>query len=112
MPDWQLPVMPDGFFSANTLHIMSWASVQNFFIGVGKHLPQGGVLCVYGPFNYNGQYTSDSNAGFDQRLKNQNPHSAIRDFEAVCELASEQGLQLQHDYEMPANNRLLCWHKQ
>src|SRR5262249_52646259 len=40
----------DGIFSANTLHIMSWSSVQEFFRGVGCALTVPGVLCVYGPF--------------------------------------------------------------
>jgi hypothetical protein len=66
---------------------------------------------VYGPFNYRGQYTSDSNAGFDQWLLQQHPMSAIRDFEKVDELALGAGFALQHDFEMPANNRLLVWHK-
>ncbi|MEQ1662103.1 MAG: DUF938 domain-containing protein [Thiobacillus sp.] len=101
----------DAVFSANTLHIMSEPDVTQFFVGVGVALEPGGVLVVYGPFNYNGQYTSESNARFDSWLKQRDPASGVRDFEAVDALASAQGLVLQQDYEMPANNRTLVWKK-
>lgn len=99
----------DAAFTANTLHIMSWVHVQGFFSGLGSVLQPGGVLAVYGPFNYKGEYTSPSNARFDQWLRDRDPASGIRDFEAVNQLASAIGLELQEDNEMPANNRLLVW---
>ena len=101
----------DGIFSANTLHIMSWDEVKQFFIGVGEALLTPGKLCVYGPFRYGGRYTSESNARFDQSLHAQGEHMGIRDIEAVDELADEQGLSLVADYSMPANNQLLVWQR-
>lgn len=98
-------------FTANTLHIMGWEGVQAFFRGVGKVLGPRGSLVVYGPFNYEGRYTSDSNREFDAWLKTRDPQSAIRDFEAVDALAREQGLLLIDDVAMPANNRCLVWRK-
>jgi hypothetical protein len=106
---WYVPKNIEGIFSANTLHIMSWPSVQNFFKGIGKNLPNCKTLCVYGPFNYGGKYTSASNESFDQWLGENSEYSAIRDFEAVNKLAAEEGFKLFEDYEMPANNRLLYW---
>ena len=52
----------DAVFSANTAHIMSWPEVECLVAGVGQILEAGGVFCLYGPFNYNGRYTSESNA--------------------------------------------------
>jgi cyclopropane fatty-acyl-phospholipid synthase-like methyltransferase len=101
----------DAVFSANTLHIMSWPEVIRFFEGVGAVLEAGGVLVVYGPFNYNGQFTSESNARFDGWLKARDPASGVRDFEAVDTLARAQGLVLQQDIAMPANNRSLVWQR-
>ena len=101
----------DAVFSANTVHIMSWPEVECFFAGIGSTLGAGGVFCLYGPFNYNGCYTSDSNARFDQWLKARDPLSGVRDFEALQEQAGRAGLVLQNDYEMPANNRTLVWSK-
>lgn len=107
---WPLHDTP-AVFSANTLHIMGWAQVQNFFAAMARHLRVNGVLAVYGPFNYQGRYTSASNAQFDQWLKAQSAVSAIRDFEAVDELARNAGLDLVADHALPANNRLLHWVK-
>ena len=101
----------DAVFSANTLHIMSWPEVEKFFEGVGEVLEAGGILAVYGPFNYNGAFTSESNARFDAWLKARDPASGVRDFEAVDALARAQGLRLQQDIAMPANNRTLVWRK-
>ena len=101
----------DAVFSANTLHIMGWPEVIRFFEGVGAVLEPGGMLVVYGPFNYNGQFTSDSNARFDAWLKARDPASGVRDFEAVDALARAQGLVLQRDIAMPANNRCLVWQR-
>lgn len=102
----------DGIFSANTLHIMSKAMVEDFFKGIGEHLALHGQLCIYGPFNYNGQYTSDSNRNFDLWLYEQNIQSAIRDIEWIIDLANQQGIVLITDHPMPANNRLLHFEKQ
>ncbi|HEY9097896.1 MAG TPA: DUF938 domain-containing protein [Thiobacillus sp.] len=101
----------DAIFSANTLHIMGWPEVELFFEGVGQILEPAGVLAVYGPFNYNGAFTSESNARFDVWLKSRDPVSGVRDFEAVNALAQAQGLVLQQDIAMPANNRTLIWHR-
>ena len=101
----------DAAFSANTLHIMSWAEVQQFFRQLPSVVKTGGLICIYGPFNYKGKYTSDSNAIFDQNLKTRDPLSGIRDFEAVDNLAKNGGLQLLADYSMPANNRCLVWER-
>lgn len=101
----------DAVFSANTLHIMSASSVEKFFRLVGDLLDVGGVLAIYGPFNYDGGYSSPSNQKFDQWLAAQNPQSGIRDFEVVNELAKKQGFSLIEDNPMPANNQCIVWQK-
>jgi cyclopropane fatty-acyl-phospholipid synthase-like methyltransferase len=106
------PVAPvDAVFSANTLHIMAWSAVRDFFRGVGETLGSPGVLCVYGPFRYDGEHTSESNADFDRWLKARDPLSGVRDFEALDELARAAGLSLAADHAMPANNRTLLWQR-
>lgn len=99
----------DAVFTANTLHIMAWESVQLLFERLHNYLKPLALVCIYGPFNYHGSYTSDSNARFDQWLKERNPLSGIRGFEAVIALAESQGLRLLNDHTMPANNRLLVF---
>ncbi|MGB0664156.1 MAG: DUF938 domain-containing protein [Pontibacterium sp.] len=97
----------DGFFTANTLHIMSLAHVHSLFTLLGEALKPGANAVIYGPFKYQGGYTSDSNAEFDQWLKARDPRSGIRDIEQVCELAQAVGLELEQDHPMPANNQCL-----
>ena len=101
----------DAVFNANTVHIVSWAAVEKMFAGIGRVLEADGILCLYGPFNYDGQYTSESNAQFDVWLKSRDPRSGIRDFSAIDQLAGTQGLSLIEDIPMPANNRLLAWRR-
>jgi hypothetical protein len=96
-------------YSANTCHIMSWPQVERMFAGIAKLAPA--VLALYGPFNYNGRHTSDSNARFDAMLRGRDPASGLRDFEAINALAESAGLALQEDNAMPANNRLLVFRK-
>jgi cyclopropane fatty-acyl-phospholipid synthase-like methyltransferase len=107
---WQLPAV-DAVFSANTLHIMGWPAVEDFFHGVGTVLSPHGVLCVYGPFRFAGAYTSASNADFDRWLQGRDPASGVRDFEALDALARAQQLQCSADHDMPANNRTLIWRR-
>lgn len=108
-PCFSKPV--DAIYTANTCHIMAWSSVVNLFAAMKTLLSSDGILAIYGPFNYNGQFTSDSNARFDQWLKQRAQHQGIRDFEAVNNLAQHIGLELIEDNAMPANNRLLIWRR-
>ena len=101
----------DAVYTANTLHIVSWRQVQALFRGVGRVLRDEGLLIVYGPFRYGGQFTAHSNAAFDATLRLRDPLSGIRDFEAVDTLASNQGLRLVEDCAMPANNQTLVWRR-
>lgn len=102
----------DAVFSSNTAHIMDWPTAQLMIKRVAEKLPTGGIFALYGPFNYHGQFTSESNARFDVWLKEQQPHQGIRDFEEVNAVAVRHGMTLFEDNAMPANNRLLVWVKQ
>jgi SAM-dependent methyltransferase len=102
----------DAIFTANTLHIMSWPEVEAMFQGIGGVLNPGGALCIYGPFRYEGRYTSDSNLEFDRVLQERDPRSGIRDIKDVAALAAQYGLRLSFDHDLPANNRLLHFAKE
>ncbi|MBT8139792.1 MAG: DUF938 domain-containing protein [Gammaproteobacteria bacterium] len=107
----------DFVFTANTLHIVSWPLVLAFCECAVSTLAKNGKLFIYGPFNYNGSFTSSSNAAFDANLRARDALSGIRDFAAVCEAlqvaAANAGfaMPLVKDIEMPANNRLLVFEK-
>lgn len=99
----------DAVFSANTAHIMHFHAVKCMFRLVGRTLSAGGVFCLYGPFNIDGQFSSQSNARFDQSLKERDPGMGIRDLAAIARLARDNGLELKRQYAMPANNMILSW---
>lgn len=109
-PEWPLS-QTDAAFSANTAHIMHWPAVEALFDGLGQRLPSGSLFCLYGPFRYQGRYTSDSNARFDQHLQQQDPGMGIRDLAALEPLAANAGFRLLADHAMPANNRTLIWQR-
>lgn len=101
----------DAAFSANTLHIMAWEEVERMFERLDGALEADAVLAIYGPFNYRGEFTSDSNAAFDAALRARAAHMGLRDAEAVDALATGIGLQLVADVAMPANNRTRIWRR-
>ena len=99
----------DCVFTANSLHIMAYDSVVNFFKGLPQCLKPNALVLLYGPFKYAGEFTTESNAKFDIWLKQQNPICGVRDFERVLELAEGAGLSFLEDNPMPANNQLLVF---
>jgi len=99
----------DAVFSANTAHIMSIAAVECMFSVVGQCLIEGGKFCLYGPFNQNGDFSSDSNREFDANLKSQDSAMGIRDLEVLDGFAESNGLHRATLYAMPANNMIAIW---
>jgi cyclopropane fatty-acyl-phospholipid synthase-like methyltransferase len=108
----QWPVeQADYIFSANTAHIMSWPMVQSMFEGVERVLRSDGVFCLYGPFNHDGEFTSDSNRQFDEALKARDAQMGIRDDRELKALGERCGLRFIADHSMPARNRILVWQR-
>jgi SAM-dependent methyltransferase len=101
----------DAVFTANTLHIMHWTDVEALFGQLGDVLRDDARLAIYGPFNFNGQYSSASNAAFDTWLRQRDALSCIRDFEAVDRLAARLGFHLIDQRPMPAHNFCLVWQR-
>ena len=106
-----LPRNVDAIVCINTVHIMAWQGTEKLFQLAASALPSGGVLYIYGPYRYCGKPLESSNENFDLWLKERDPLSGIRDFEAVNRLAKKTGFELQEDIEMPANNRSIWWSK-
>lgn len=99
----------DVVFTANTFHIMHWKDCKSLIKLLGHRLREGSRAIIYGPFKYDGLFTSASNEEFDQQLKLRDPLSGIRAFEDVNNGMIKNGFELVCDYEMPANNRLLVY---
>lgn len=101
----------DYVFSANTLHIMSWKENKTLFKLLAKRLRAGAKVFFYGPFNYEGKFTSPGNEALDQMLKEKDPKAGVRSFENVSQAMEKSGFKLIKDQEMPANNRFLVFER-
>jgi cyclopropane fatty-acyl-phospholipid synthase-like methyltransferase len=106
---WPAARSVDAVFSANTLHIMSWDEVERMFAGIAQVVRANGMLAIYGPFNVDGRFTSESNAAFDRALRAAVAHRGIRDAADVDALAATHGFVLVADHALPANNRCRVW---
>ena len=99
----------DCIYSANVVHIVSQTLGEKLIRGAAKLLLPGGLLALYGPFKYRGEFTTSSNADFDLWLKARDSLSGVRDFEWVDDVAQDAGLTFVEDLSMPANNRFLAF---
>ena len=101
----------DAVYAANVMHIVSESLGERLVQLAADALKPSGLLMLYGPYKYDGQFTTESNATFDQWLKDRDRASGVRDFEAVIATAKCTGLTLTHDYAMPANNQMLIFER-
>ena len=101
----------DAVFSANLVHYVSWPKVRAMMTGIGRVLKDSGIALFYGPYNYDGQFTSDGNRDLDSWLRERDPESGIKDFEQIILAARKEKLRLIKDIAMPANNRILVLQK-
>ena len=107
----QLGCSFDHVFTANTLHIMGQPEVDLFCIQVKEIINSGGYLLIYGPFKFKGEFTSDSNADFDQWLKSQNEASSIKDFESIQKQLDQNKFEFVARHDLPANNQIIVFQK-
>ena len=98
-----------GAFAANIAHIMHWNELEALFSGLNQTLASPGIFCLYGPFNIDQQYTSESNRRFDQWLKQRDTKSGIRDKNDLDLLAMNNNFDSAKIWDMPTNNKILCW---
>ena len=101
----------DAAFSSNTAHIMGIDAVEKMFTLIGKALRDDGVFCLYGPFQRNGEFNTQSNAEFDAGLRQRDPAMGIRDIEVLDEFASAARMHRQRLYAVPANNNVAVWRR-
>lgn len=99
----------DVVFCANMIHIAPWSAAVALFEGAAACLNAGGRLITYGPYRFNGTYTSESNAAFNESLQRRNPSWGVRDLSDLKVIAEPLSLVLEVSCELPANNHLLVW---
>jgi hypothetical protein len=101
----------DVLLAINLVHIAPWAVAVGLLRGAGELLVKGGQLFLYGPYRKDGAHTAQSNARFEEWLKDQNEEWGVRDMGEVERTAEQFGLHLGEAIEMPANNFSLIFRK-
>lgn len=93
----------------NVVHITPWRVAEGLFAGAGRHLAPAGFLALYGPFRWHGRHCADSNAAFDQRLRDQDPEWGVRDVDDLDRLAGAAELTRRETTALPSNNHVLLY---
>jgi hypothetical protein len=99
-------------YCANMVHIAPWAVCLALFGLADRLLAVDGLLLTYGPYSIHGEHTSESNARFDQSLRERSAEWGVRDVDALSEVAERHGFVLADANRMPANNLLLVWRRE
>jgi hypothetical protein len=106
-----VPAQVDAVYCANMIHIAPWACTAGLMQGAARHLAPHGLLLTYGPYVFDDEPTAPSNLAFDADLRARNPAWGLRRFNDVAGEAAAAGLRLRERIDMPANNKLLAWHR-
>lgn len=109
-PPWDVGEV-DAVVAINLVHIAPWSAAEGLFAGAARALAPGGVLFLYGPYRFDGAFTSPSNAAFDSSLRGQDPAWGVRDVRDLTRLAEEGGLVREAVVPMPANNHCLVFRR-
>lgn len=110
-PDWNDGL--DGFDALvciNVIHISPWTVTQALATFAGQHLPEHGVVYLYGPYK-EGDATAPSNLGFDESLRSRDPEWGVRDLDRVIAEFENAGLRHDARISMPANNLSLVFRR-
>lgn len=102
---------PTAIFCANMIHIAPWAACVGLFRLADQLLADRGQLVTYGPYSVQGTHTAESNARFDQSLRNRDPEWGVRDLDDLKALAQERRLFMREVIAMPANNLVVVWQR-
>lgn len=109
--DWPIAAA-DAVVCINMIHIAPWATALGLLRGAARLLPAGGLLYLYGPYRFAGQFTAPSNAAFDASLRARDPAWGVRDLdEEIAPAAAAAGFELAELVAMPANNHSLLFRR-
>jgi SAM-dependent methyltransferase len=109
-PPWEVGEV-DAVVAINLVHIAPWSAVRGLFAGAARVLAPAGVLFLYGPYRFEGEFTAPSNAAFDASLRERDPAWGVRDVRDLTRLAEEQGFLREAVVPMPANNHCLVFRR-
>ncbi len=88
-------------------------SIADGMMKCAEHLlSDEGILLIYGPFQIEGQFTTESNQNFHQTLSSAGvPEWGLKDVADLKKAAAAHGLELKERIDMPSNNFSLIFGK-
>jgi len=101
----------DAIVCINMVHISPWEATLGLFAGAARVLAAGALLYLYGPYRFDGAFTAESNAAFDQSLRSRDPRWGVRDVGELEAAARPHGLVRRGTIAMPANNHSLVFRR-
>jgi hypothetical protein len=97
----------DAITCINMVHIAPWQAALGVFAGAARL--GAALLYLYGPYQFDGEFTSPSNAEFDRSLRSRDPRWGVRELRDLEAAAREHGYALHEVIGMPANNHSLIF---
>ena len=104
-PGWAADLGPlDLIVTVNLLHLISHPEAQALLTEAARALAPRGLLFLYGPFRRAHGFASEGDAGFDARLREQDPEIGYKSVDEITGWLRAAGLHDIRTVEMPANN--------
>ncbi|MEM7716681.1 MAG: DUF938 domain-containing protein [Cyanobacteria bacterium P01_A01_bin.68] len=102
----------DFIISINILQVAPFEVAEGIMKCSSKLLKSNGLLYMYGPFKVDGEFSSESNKNFDNKLRSAGvPYWGLKDIADVTSAAEVNSLRLKDKIDMPANNFSLIFSK-
>jgi len=105
---WFNPGPPNSFSAIFCINIFQVApiSIADGMMQCAEHLlKDDGFLLIYGPFQVEGSFTTDSNKEFHETLSSAGVSEwGLKDIADLKKAAEKHGLELKEQINMPANN--------
>jgi len=112
---WFNSGMPNSFSAIFCINIFQVApiSIADGMMRCAAHLlDDDGILMIYGPFQVEGAFTTDSNKEFHEKLSSAGVSEwGLKDVTDLKKAAADHGLELKEQIDMPANNFTLVFGK-
>jgi cyclopropane fatty-acyl-phospholipid synthase-like methyltransferase len=100
----------DAIFVVNLFQVAPVSICDGIAQVAERVLTKDGFVAIYGPFKVGGQYTTDSNAAFDQEiLAPKVAEWGLKDVKDLEKAAKAHNIALKRIVDMPANNFILLF---
>lgn len=101
----------DVIFTQNSFHNMQWKECKSLMKQFAGRLREGSRVIIYGPFKYDGQFSTPAHEALDKEIKTKDPLKGIRSFEDVNNVMIKNGFELIDDIDMPEDNQMLVYNR-